>query len=87
MKTRAKQGVPRSHTEDYAAHGIGEYWIVDPDEETIEQYLLQEVGYRLAVKVKTGTIVSAVVTGFDIPVRAVFDPVEQLAALHSILNQ
>ena len=59
--------------EDYAAHGVGEYWIVDPVAETIEQYLLQEGVYRLAVKVKTGTIASAVVTGFEIPVRAVFD--------------
>jgi Uma2 family endonuclease len=73
--------------EDYASHGVGEYWIVDPDQETIEQYVLHEAGYRLAVKVKTGNIASAVVRGFEIPVRAVFDPVEQLAALQAILAQ
>lgn len=71
--------------EDYAAHGVGEYWIVDPDQETIEQYLLREGSYRLAVKVKTGTIASVVVTGFEIPVRAVFDGAEQLAALQAIM--
>ena len=71
--------------EDYAAHGVGEYWIVDPDQETIEQYLLHEGAYRLTVKVKTGSIASAVVPGFEIPVRAVFDPVEQFAALQAIL--
>jgi Uma2 family endonuclease len=71
--------------EDYAAHGVGEYWIVDPDQETIEQYLLQDGIYRLAVKVKTGTIASVVVTGFEIPVRAVFDGAEQLTALQAIL--
>ncbi len=71
--------------EDYAAHGVDEYWIVDPVAETIEQYLLQEGVYRLAVKVKTGTIASTVVTGFEIPVRAVFDGTEQLAALQAIL--
>jgi Uma2 family endonuclease len=71
--------------EDYAAHGVSEYWIVDPDQETIEQYLLQEGAYQLAVKVKTGTIASAVVAGFEIPVRAVFDGAEQLAALQAIL--
>jgi Uma2 family endonuclease len=73
--------------EDYAAHGVGEYWIVDPDQETIEQYLLQEGVYRLAVKVKTGTIASMVVPGFEIPARAVFDGTEQLAALQAILAQ
>jgi Uma2 family endonuclease len=73
--------------EDYAAHGVAEYWIVDPVVETIEQNLLQEGVYRLAVKVKTGTIASTVVTGFEIPVRAVFDGAEQLEALQAILAQ
>ena len=27
--------------QDYAAHGVGEYWIVDPVQQTIEQYRLQ----------------------------------------------
>jgi Uma2 family endonuclease len=71
--------------EDYATHGVAEYWIVDPVAEIIEQYVLQEGVYRLAVKVKTGTITSAVVAGFEIPVRAVFDGAEQLAALQVIL--
>ena len=71
--------------EDYATHGVGEYWIVDPYQETIEQYLLHEGAYRLVVKVKTGSIASAVVTGFEIPVRAVFDGAAQLAALQTIL--
>jgi Uma2 family endonuclease len=71
--------------EDYAAHGVGEYWIVDPVADTIEQYLLQEGVYQLAVKVKTGTIASSVVVGFEIPVRAVFDGAEQLVALQAIL--
>lgn len=71
--------------EDYAAHGVSEYWLVDPTAETIEQYVLAESGYELAVKVKTGTIASVVVTGFEIPVRAVFDGKEHLAALQAIL--
>jgi Uma2 family endonuclease len=73
--------------EDYATHGVAEYWIVDPAAETIEQYLLQEDVYRLAVKVKTGTIASEVVAGFEIPVRAVFDSAVQLAALQAIVAQ
>ncbi len=72
--------------EDYTTHGVAEYWIVDPVAETIEQYLLQEGVYQLAVKVKTGTIASAVVTDFEIPVRAVFDGTVQLATLQAILT-
>lgn len=72
--------------EDYALHGVREYWIVDPDQESVEQYLLQAERYDLAVKVKSGTIQSAVVDGFDIPVRAIFDSGEQLAALQMIVR-
>lgn len=71
--------------EDYAAHGVSEYWLVDPTAETIEQYVLAESGYELAVKVRTGSIASTVVNGFEIPVRAVFDDKEHLAALQAIL--
>lgn len=71
--------------EDYAAHGVSEYWLVDPTAETIEQYILAESGYELAVKVRTGSIASTVVNGFEIPVRAVFDDKEHLAALQAIL--
>jgi Uma2 family endonuclease len=71
--------------EDYATHSVAEYWIVDPVAEIIEQYLLQDSVYQLAVKVKTGTIASTIVAGFEIPVRAAFDGAEQLAALQAIL--
>jgi Uma2 family endonuclease len=72
--------------EDYALHGVAEYWIVDPNQASVEQYLLQDERYGLAVKVKTGTIQSVVIEGFDIPVRAVFDAAEQLSALQAILQ-
>ncbi|MBM3495290.1 MAG: Uma2 family endonuclease [Armatimonadetes bacterium] len=72
--------------EDYAEHGTGEYWIVDPDAETIEQYLLRDGAYDLSVKVREGTITSTVVPGFTIPVRAVFDAEENLAALKRVIG-
>lgn len=71
--------------DDYAAHGVTEYWIVDPEAEVIEQYLLRNGAYDLALKVRTGLIASLAVTGFEIAVRAVFDSAEQLAALQAIL--
>lgn len=72
--------------EDYAAHGIVEYWIVDPDEETIEQYELREDAYELVVKVKAGQIDSLVIPDFTIPVRAVFDEQENRVALQTLLK-
>jgi Uma2 family endonuclease len=71
--------------EDYAEHGVKEYWIIDPDPETIEQYVLAGDVYKLLVKVQTGTIRSRVIEGFDIPVRAVFDEQENLKTLQTLL--
>ncbi len=70
---------------DYAAHGVTEYWIVDPDAEMIEQYVLEGEAYQLRVKMDTGTLRSIAVEGFTIPVRAVFDEAEKLAAVREIL--
>ncbi len=58
---------------DYAAHGVGEYWIVDPNAEFIEQYLLAGRKYKLAAKRAGGTFASKAIAGFVMPVRAAFD--------------
>ncbi len=72
--------------EDYAEHAVGEYWIIDPDAETIEQYLLRDGVYNLAVKVRDGSITSSAVPGFTIPVRAAFDAQENLATLKRLME-
>ena len=59
--------------QDYAAHGIKEYWIVDAEHEIIEQYFLQNEAYELLLKAKDGTIESVVLPEFKIQIRAVFD--------------
>lgn len=59
--------------EDYAAHGVGEYWLIDPDTESIEQYSLSGETYELVMKSRSGEIECAMIDGFTIPVRAVFD--------------
>ncbi len=59
--------------EDYAAHGVSEYWLIDPDAETIEQYRLSGETYELVMKSRSGEIESVAVERFAIPVRAVFD--------------
>ncbi len=72
--------------EDYAAHGVGEYWIIDTDQQTVEQYLLENGDYDLKFKGASGDLVSKVVPGFSIPVVAVFDEAENLKALRNLLG-
>jgi Uma2 family endonuclease len=57
---------------DYALHSVQEYWIVDVEHETIEQYLLERNTFTLAQKLKEGVLKSVAVTGFQIAVRDVF---------------
>ena len=71
---------------DYQKHGVAEYWIVDPEEETVEQYVLENGKYHLLLKSGEGTIRSRVVEGFAIPIRAIFDEAENLAALREMLK-
>lgn len=75
--------------EDYALHGVGEYWIIDPDKETLEQYLLlpETNTYELAVKLNTGHITSQIIAGFTIPVRAIFDEQIHWQALQEIVGK
>ncbi len=72
--------------DDYEKHGVLEYWIVDPDEETVEQYMLENGKYRLILKSAEGSIRSFAVEGFVIPVRAIFDKEANLATLREIMK-
>ncbi len=72
--------------DDYAAHGVGEYWIIDPEAEIVEQYALDGDQYKLLYKVGSGVLTSQVVAGFEIPVRAIFDPAANLATLRQLLQ-
>ena len=70
---------------DYALHGVREYWIIDPDDETIEQYELSGSEYVLRVKLAEGILRSLAVEGFAMPVSAIFDSEENRKALRAIL--
>lgn len=72
--------------EDYADHGVQEYWLIDPQSETVEQYLLKDGGYELALKIKTGELTSHVISGFTIPVAAIFDGKAKNQALLKLLH-
>lgn len=65
---------------------MAEYWIIDPQAERIEQYVLEGEAYQLRTKADSGVIRSAVIERFVLPVRAVFDEAEMLAALQAILS-
>ncbi len=70
---------------DYEAHGVAEYWLIDPAEQTVEQYFLQNGRYTLHLKTGQGIIESRVVAGFAIEVRAIFDEQANLEALRRLL--
>lgn len=76
--------------EDYALHGVQEYWIIDPDRETVEQYILPEGGDRYELRRKAGVgdeIESMTLTGFRIPVQAIFDEEANREALRRLSGQ
>ena len=75
--------------EDYAAHGVREYWLIDPRRQWVEQYKLDDefgafeaVGtFRLA-----DSITAVTLPGFTIPVRAIFDRDANRAALQQLVK-
>lgn len=76
--------------DDYAAHGIQEYWIIDPNKQQISQYLLlkptdktyfEPYTYRMGED-----ITSKVIEGFTIPIAAIFDEKENVLALQELMK-
>ena len=70
--------------QDYALHGVAEYWIIDPVAETVELYRLDGDVYPTIEPQSDGTLSSDVVPGFEIPVRAIFDEVENARVMRQI---
>jgi Uma2 family endonuclease len=76
--------------QDYAAHGVGEYWIIDPVRQQIEQYYLflpHDKQYPPArVFTLDDEIESRIIPGFIIPVRAIFEEETNVATLQVLLT-
>jgi Uma2 family endonuclease len=73
--------------DDYAAHGVAEYWIVDADQGILEQYLPGPEGdYLLRLKSSSGTVTSVAITGFTVEIEAFFDGTKNLAALRRLVD-
>jgi Uma2 family endonuclease len=70
---------------DFEAHGVREYWIIDPELKTLEQYIIREGRFVLEMKSGGGEVRSAAVPGFVMPVAAIFDDTANLASLRAML--
>jgi Uma2 family endonuclease len=74
--------------EDYEAHKIIEYWIVDPQARKLEIRILDGDNYALRNTLHINDRLSSqVIPDFDIPMRAIFEEKAYLAALTGILQQ
>ena len=71
--------------QDYAAHGVQEYWIIDAEKEFVEQYFLQNEKYELLLKAKDGKIESLVLNNFKIPIQSIFDEQINLETLTKLI--
>jgi len=72
--------------EDYQAHGVQEYWIIDPKKQVVEQYHLVDKQYKLIAKLTKGAIKSFAISGFEIPVQAIFDEKLNMEVLGDLIR-
>jgi Uma2 family endonuclease len=71
--------------EDYALHGVKEYWIVDTNKETIEQYVLENGAFELEIKSKEGYINCKVLQALSFHIPAAFNKKDNVVLLQSII--
>ncbi len=71
--------------EDYEAHEIAEYWIIDPKKKVLEQYRMVDGRYELLLKSGQGPLDCSVLPNFVVDIRAFFDRHAHLEALKQLL--
>ncbi|MDZ7261667.1 MAG: Uma2 family endonuclease, partial [candidate division KSB1 bacterium] len=70
--TRETDRVYKKHI--YERFGVKEYWIVDPDEESVEIWLLEDKKYRQLCKAgKKDTVKSQLLEGLQINLSSIFE--------------
>ena len=73
--------------EDYQAHNVLEYWMIDPVNEVVEQYRLNKKGkYELILKANKGIIECKAIKGFKISLESIFDEEKNLEELERLLS-
>lgn len=88
LKSTSKIDRGIKHT-DYASHGVREYWIIDPAHNAVEQYLRpgDATEFMPASKLIMGhTLKSTAISGFEIPVEALFDDAACAEALRVLMG-
>jgi Uma2 family endonuclease len=60
--------------DDYARSGVCEYWLVDPNAETVEIYVGANGAFERMESGATGRLRSRVLDGLEFDLRAAFDP-------------
>lgn len=70
--------------EDYALHGVQEYWLIDADNEIVEQYFLNRGAFALQPQYNK-PLSSLVIKGFTVTIGSIFNREENIAALREIL--
>ena len=75
------------HTEDDDVHAAAAQNAATlSDAEIVEQYVRRGDRFHLVLKSGSGEIASPTVAGFRIPIRAIFDPAENLATLRRYMT-
>lgn len=60
--------------EDYALHGVKEYWLIEPARQFVEQYYLKHNSFFLHKMYGEGDVIqSDVIRGLQFPVEAIFN--------------
>ena len=72
--------------QDYQAHGVREYWLIDSEAQSVEQFTHIDGRYEKMVHDQAGSIKSTVIAGFEISVRAIFDKTVNLSELRRLLD-
>jgi Uma2 family endonuclease len=75
LSTSHRERDRRLKREVYAENGVPEYWIVDPEERTVEILRLHGRAYVVAARLAgSGTLTSPTLPGFAMDLAAVFEP-------------
>ena len=73
--------------DDFALHGVDEFWIVDSVKRVVEQYLLEKGKYELNLKTKEGHILCRAIKGLKIPIEAIFSEKESIKFVKELLKK